>query len=90
VRITGSGDAIAADDNVIAQVLSVGWDGAEQLNTWDTGLIAAGTEEQPSDQLGSAVRAELTGASVGSQVVVIENEQDGQARVLVVDIVGVN
>jgi len=90
VRITGSGDAIAADDNVIAQVLSVGWDGVEQLNTWDTGLIAAGTEEQPSDRLSSAVRAELTGASVGSQVVVIENEQDGQARVLVVDIVGVN
>lgn len=90
VRIAGSGAEVSAADNVIAQVLSVGWDGVEQLNTWDTGLMAIGTEEQASDQIGTEVRGELTGASVGSQVVVIDNAQDGGARVLIIDIIGVN
>ncbi|WP_245907309.1 peptidylprolyl isomerase [Leucobacter massiliensis] len=89
VRIEGSGPEVAADDNVIAQVLSVGWDGTEGLNTWDSGLQAIGTEEQVA-QSGYTFRAELTGKPVGSQVVVIDREQGEQARVVVVDIVGVN
>ncbi|MFT4231408.1 MAG: peptidylprolyl isomerase [Leucobacter sp.] len=89
VRIEGSGEKIAADDNVIAQVLSVGWDGEEETNTWDTGLTALGAEDQ-IDQSGFGFRTELTGKTVGSQVVVIENEEGDQPRVVVVDIVGVN
>ncbi|MBL3700233.1 peptidylprolyl isomerase [Leucobacter luti] len=87
-RIVGDGAEVTADNNVIGQVLSVGWDGTVEQNTWESGLIAMGTEDQIA-QSGFAFRTALTGATVGSQVVVIENEGD-QARVVVVDIIGVN
>lgn len=89
VRVAGSGDAVAAGDNVIAQVLSVGWDGAERTNTWNTGLMLLGTEDQIADS-GFTYRGELTGKAVGSQVVIIDNEQGDDAQVVVVDIIGVN
>lgn len=89
VRIAGDGAEVGAEDNVIAQVLSVGWDGEEQLNTWDSGIVGLGTEEQLV-QPDYTFRTELTGKTIGSQVVVIEHEQGGEARVVVVDIVGVN
>lgn len=88
VRIAGDGAEIGADNNVIAQVLSVGWDGQISQNTWAEGPAALGTEDQVA-QSGNTFRAELTGKTVGSQVVVVENV-DGAARVVVVDILGVN
>ncbi|RGE18074.1 peptidylprolyl isomerase [Leucobacter sp. wl10] len=88
VRIAGDGAKVAASDNVIAQVLSVGWDGQEQTNSWDTGVMALGAEDQVA-QSGFTFRGELTGKTVGSQVVVIDRPQGGDARVVVVDIVGV-
>lgn len=87
-RIAGEGVEVAADSNVIGQVLSVGWDGQITQNTWTEGLAALGTEDQIA-QSGNTFRAELTGKTVGSQVVVVENV-DGAARVVVVDILGVN
>lgn len=89
VRIAGGGEEVAPDDNVIAQVLSVGWNGEERTNTWESGLMALGTEEQIA-QSGHAFRTELTGKTVGSQVVIIDHEQGEEAQVVVVDIVGVN
>ncbi|WP_449280718.1 peptidylprolyl isomerase [Leucobacter sp.] len=89
VRISGSGEEVAADDNVIAQVLSVGWDGEERTNTWESGLIAIGTEDQ-IEESGHTFRGELTGKTVGSQVVIIDHEQGEEAQVVVVDIIGVN
>ena len=88
VRVAGDGERVEASDNVIAQVLTVGWDGVQRLNTWDTGLVALGTEEQ-TEQSGYTFRGELTGKTVGSQVVVVEN-RDGDAQVVVVDILGTN
>lgn len=88
VRIAGDGEKVRADQNVIGQVLSVSWDGAVQQNSWTQGLMSFGTEDQVAAS-GNTFRAELTGKQVGSQVVIVENE-GGSARVVVVDILGVN
>ncbi|MEJ6489280.1 peptidylprolyl isomerase [Leucobacter sp. USCH14] len=89
VRIEGDGAEVTATDNVIAQVLAVGWDGTEQENTWNTGLKLLYTEADMA-QSGVTYRAELTGQSIGSQVVIVENEDGANARVVVVDILGVS
>ncbi|QIM16462.1 peptidylprolyl isomerase [Leucobacter insecticola] len=93
-RIVGDGAVVSADNNVIAQVLAVGWDGNKRMNTWDPedfqnfGLKALQSEDLIS-QTGYTFRPELTGKTVGSQVVIVENV-DGNAQVVVVDIIGVN
>ena len=89
VRIEGDGAEVTATDNVIAQVLAVGWDGSEQENTWSTGLKLLYTEADMA-QSGVTYRAELTGQPIGSQVVIVENEDGANARVVVVDILGVS
>lgn len=89
VRIEGDGKKVTADDSVIAQVLSVDWSGTVQQNTWDSSVIRVGSEADIA-QSGNTYRTELTGAKVGSQVVVLEHESGSTARVVVVDIVGVN
>lgn len=89
VRIPGNGAEVSAENNVIAQVLEVGWDGSERTNTWNTGLMGLGNEQQ-IEQSGYTYRTAITGQRVGSQVVVIENEEGGTPRVLVIDILGVN
>lgn len=88
VRVEGDGAEVGAEDNVIAQVLTVGWDGTVQTNSWNTGLMGLGNEQQIS-QSGNTFREQLTGAKVGSQLVIIENESDAEAKVVVVDIIGV-
>ncbi|WP_125098485.1 peptidylprolyl isomerase [Leucobacter chromiireducens] len=88
VRIAGDGEQVGANQNVIGQVLSVGWDGTVQQNSWTQGLMSFGSEADVA-QSGNTFRAELTGKQVGSQVVIVENE-GGSARVVVVDILGVN
>jgi hypothetical protein len=94
-RIEGDGAVVNASQNVVAHVLDVQWDPSiasnEQkivANTWSTGLNALGSEEQVA-QSGLTYRSELTGKTVGSQVVIIENV-DGNPRVVVVDILGVS
>ncbi|WP_244303340.1 hypothetical protein [Leucobacter coleopterorum] len=79
----------------MAQVTEVLWDptvtdNSQKLlsDTWTDGLKALGNEDQIA-QSGNTFRTELTGKTVGSQVVVIENT-GGEARVLVVDILGVS
>ncbi|MGJ0204399.1 peptidylprolyl isomerase [Leucobacter sp. gxy201] len=88
VRIEGTGPEVTADQNVIAQVLEVGWDGTELNNTWTSGPTAL----QSTDQIpatGNTFREALTGKRIGSQIVVIEND-GAEARVVVVDILGVS
>ncbi|UBH06153.1 hypothetical protein K8P10_001664 [Leucobacter sp. Psy1] len=92
-RIVGDGPEVEADDAVIAQVLAVGWDGTvdPQNNSWDTmagqgGPKPIGTEDDIAAS-GATYRAELTGHTVGSQVVIVEGGEN--ARVVVVDIVSV-
>lgn len=89
VRIQGDGEKVTAEDNVIAQVLTVGWDQQVRQNTWESGLIALGTEAQ-IEQSGFAFRTELTGHKIGSQVIVVENVADASPQVSVVDILGTN
>ncbi|MBK0421408.1 peptidylprolyl isomerase [Leucobacter sp. CSA2] len=89
VRIQGDGAEVKATDNVIAQVLTVGWDHQITNNTWDTGIAGLGNEQQIS-QSGFTYRTELTGKKVGSQVVVIDDPQGGKPSVSVIDILGVN
>lgn len=93
-RIKGAGAEVGADQNVVAQITKVLWDptktdNAEKLvtNGWSEGL--AGIQflgnEDVIPQSGNAFRTELTGKTVGSQVVIIENA-DAAAHVYVVDI----
>ncbi|MBP1325366.1 hypothetical protein JOF28_000598 [Leucobacter exalbidus] len=89
VRIAGDGAEVSSTNNVIVQLLEVSWDGTQRTNTWDTGLMGLGNEEAIA-QSGYTYRAALTGQQVGSQVVVVENEEGGTPRVLVIDILGVN
>jgi hypothetical protein len=84
-RVVGDGAKVTAENRVIAQVLRVGWDGEEQENTWTTGPVDLGNEQGISTS-GFTFRGELTGKTVGSQVVIVENTQDVEPRVVVVDI----
>ena len=82
--LVGNGPPISAEDAVIAHVLIVNWSGEKLTNTRETGNpIPLGTENE-SDQSGVTFRSELTGHTVGSQVVVIEGGEG--AQVAVVDI----
>lgn len=87
VRIEGDGEEVTAEHTVIGQVLTVGWDGTEERNSWTTGPLSFGTEADMA-QSGVTFRAELNGYPVGSQLVVIENG-DGSPRVSVIDILAV-
>ncbi|WP_336659292.1 peptidylprolyl isomerase [Leucobacter sp. USHLN153] len=89
VRIEGDGKVVQAGDAVIGHVLSVDWNGTIQQNTWDSGVVMIGSQDD-IEMSGNTFRTELTGAKVGSQVVIVEHESGGLARVVVVDIVGVN
>lgn len=82
--IVGTGKQVTAEDYMIGNVLTVGWDGTERANTWDTGLVELGSESQTSYDF----RALLTGQRVGSRVVIID-PNGGDPLVFVVDIVAV-
>lgn len=84
VRIEGSGEKVSADQRIVGQVLTVGWAGEENKNTWAQGPEAFGTEGEPA----VSFREQLTGHQVGSQVVVIEVGED-VPQVSVVDILAV-
>lgn len=84
VRIVGEGAEITAQNRVVVQALTVGWDGRLESNTWDSsGPELIGNEEEAGQQQIS-YRGELTGKKVGSQVVITEGGD--RARVIVVDI----
>lgn len=87
LRIKGEGEIVTAEQAVIGQVLTVGWDGMIIKNSWDEGPQGFGSEVD-MQQSGMTFRAALTGYPVGSQVVVIE-PGDGAPRVSVVDILAV-
>lgn len=86
-RITGDGPKVGADNMVIGNVLTVGWDGSQLKNTWESSPENFGTVEQIA-QSGATFREALTGYPVGSQVVVIE-PGDGAPRVSVIDILAI-
>ena len=86
-RIVGDGAEVQADSMVIGNVLTVGWDGQQLKNTWESSPENFGTEDQ-IEQSGATFRAELTGYPVGSQVVVIE-PGEGSPRVSVIDILAI-
>lgn len=85
-RIEGTGAVVSAEDYMIGNVLTVGWDGTERGNTWGTSVAEFGTEAQPGK--GFEFRAALTGQRVGSQVVVLD-PNNGDPVVRVVDIIAV-
>lgn len=84
LRILGTGETVKAEDSVIGQILTVGWGGTIERNSWSTGPLNLGNEAGASTPQ-SSFRTELTGVPVGSQVVVIEPAEGG-ARVSVIDI----
>lgn len=82
VRIAGSGDPVAPEDQLIAQILTVDWaTGAVVRSSWADGVPAMLGADTGADPL----RAELTGARVGSQIVVITVTEAGN-QVSVVDV----
>lgn len=83
-RIVGDGKEIRAEDVVIAQVLTVTWNRDVVENTWESGPKSLGNEETP----GATFRDQLTGKTVGSQIVVM-TPGEGGAQVSVVDILSV-
>ena len=87
VRIEGQGAEVTADSQLLVQVLVVGWDGNIVSNTWgQSGPQLLQTEDEAAAQ-GMNFRAELTGKTAGSQVVITEGGDE--ARVIVVDILAV-
>jgi len=87
LRIEGTGSVVKADDIVIGNVLTVGWDGVKTKNTWPTGPQSFLSEAEIGDTAPD-FRSALTGFPIGSQVVVIE-PGDGSASVNVIDILAV-
>lgn len=87
VHITGTGNPVQPNDQVIGQILEVSWLGSLQRNSWETGPMNFGSESDIA-QTQAMFRTALTGVPVGSQVVVIEPGQDS-ARVSVIDILAV-
>lgn len=84
--IAGSGAEVTADDYMIGNVLTVGWnDHRVRENTWDSTLVEIGSESQLADY---DFRPALTGQTVGSRVVVLD-PNDGDPVVHVVDIIAV-
>lgn len=84
LRIEGNGAEVTAEESVIGNVLTVGWDGNLVANTWAEGMPGFGTEESPNPAY--TFRDALTGYPVGSQVVILD-PNDGDPVVHVVDIV---
>lgn len=83
-RIEGTGADVQPDQNIVAQVLSVGWKGELVANGWESGPQALGTEANPNHP----TREQLDGYPVGSQVVILEPDGAGSATIHVVDIIG--
>lgn len=84
VRVAGDGHAVEADDQVLVQMLTVSWTGSVTSNTWEgAGPQLIGSEEMAAQQ-GLNIREELTGAQVGSQLVITEGGDN--SRVHVVDV----
>lgn len=84
VRIAGDGRAVDADDQVLVQMLTVSWTGSVTSNTWEgAGPQLIGGEEMAAQQ-GLIIREALTGAQVGSQLVITEGGEN--SRVHVVDV----
>lgn len=84
-RVVGDGAIVKATDTVFAQVLTVGWNSRQVIaSTWEQNApVSLGTEAD-----GYPIRAEVTGYTVGSQIVVIAPGQSGP-EVSVIDIIGV-
>lgn len=84
VRIEGNGSSVEAENRLVLQVLTVGWDGTLQKSTWDTDSVQPAGSEDEAESQGDTLRAQLTGVKVGSQVVITEGGDN--ARVHVVDV----
>lgn len=93
-RITGDGDTVTAEQVVHANILQVTWDGWRQdsgagqvrLPFMNTRSGQGSMDIGPEATDPSAVRTALTGQTVGSQVVVLEPNDQYGAMVYVVDI----
>lgn len=84
VRLQGDGEKVTTDDRVFVQMLAVDWEGTVTGSTWDAGNPELlGTEAEAKEQ-GVNFRAELTGARIGSQLVITEGGEN--ARVYVIDV----
>lgn len=87
-RIAGNGSEVTAESSVIANVLVVDAEtGAVTQNTWESGIIGIGSEADIA-QSGATYRAAVTGANVGSQLVIVENTDDAR-QVVVIDVIAV-
>lgn len=84
VRIEGDGAEVTAEQSIIAQVFVVNWKGEVEQNTWQNGGPQQILDEETAEGNGINFRGELTGAKVGSQVVITQGGDS--ARVIVVDI----
>jgi hypothetical protein len=84
LRIEGAGAKVRDQDIVIAQVLTVGWNGEIVENSWESGPRSLGSIEQPL----ALFRDQITGAPVGSQLIVMVPSESG-VQVSVVDILSV-
>lgn len=82
-NIAGDGPVVTAEDYLIGNVLTVGWDGTDRRNTWESSIIELGSESIPAD---FSLREALTGQTVGSRVVILD-PNDGDPQVHVVDII---
>lgn len=87
IRVAGDGEDVSAEGRLLVQMFAVDWDGNVLTNTWTSGGPQLLPGETEAAAQGLAFREQLTGAPIGSQVVITEGGDN--ARVIVLDILAV-
>lgn len=84
LKIAGTGPAVQAEDSIVAQVMSVTWQGAVAGSTWEQGPTVIAAKNSPIEW-----RDALNGVKAGSQVVILmpaDQNTGAAAQVVVVDV----
>lgn len=86
-RIVGHGDEVQTEDAVIVRMFPLDWESGTPQGNWDDGpTILQGESEMAA--AGATFREELTGETIGSQVVIID-DSSGSPQVMVIDLLRV-
>lgn len=83
-RVVGEGEKVGAEQRIVLQLLIVNWAGDVVDNRWESGPVMVGGETEMAEA-GMTFRGEMTGHTVGSQLVIIDPSGE-ETQVIVADI----